>query len=161
MQGRYSIFATLGTATQPFERFVRIVDEVALRLSVPVLIQTGFTRVRPLHCDAVDFLDREEFEARVREAEHVITHAGGGSVVAALQRGKRPIVIARRYHLGEHVNDHQMELASEFERMGLIATAADANAVLTHIASPPRDLPDLSSFHNGRLLELVGAFLES
>lgn len=161
MREKYSIFATLGTATQPFERFIAVVDEVALRVGVPVLIQTGFTRLQPRHCDAVDFLPRPEFEARVRSAEHVITHAGEGSVMSVLACGKRPIVIARRKHLNEHVNDHQMELVAEFEERDLVAAAATAEDVVAGINARPRTPPDLSLFHNARLLQLVGAFLES
>src|SRR5437667_11972 len=96
MQGRYSIFATLGTAKQPFDRFVNLVDDAAERLAVGGLIQTGFTPCRPSHCDSVDFISRDEFERRVAEANYVITHAGEGSVISVLRSGKKPILIARR-----------------------------------------------------------------
>jgi UDP-N-acetylglucosamine transferase subunit ALG13 len=52
-------------------------------------------------------------------ADVVISHAGGGSVLAALRNGKRPIVVARRGSHGEFNDDHQEEIATRLEASGL------------------------------------------
>lgn len=116
----YSVFATVGNATQPFDRMVRIVDEAARIAAKRTLIQTGSSTAKPSYADAVPFLTREEFERQVEEATFVITHGGVGSVAAVLQKGKVPLVIARRKHLSEVINDHQLELISELEKRELV-----------------------------------------
>jgi len=47
-------------------------------------------------------------------ARVVITHAGVGSIMLALAAGKKPIVAPRLYRYGEHVDDHQTEIARAF-----------------------------------------------
>ena len=48
MLDRYLIFASVGNATQPFDRFLRIVDEAAGRTGLRTLIQTGSGKFRPI-----------------------------------------------------------------------------------------------------------------
>jgi UDP-N-acetylglucosamine transferase subunit ALG13 len=50
-------------------------------------------------------------------------HAGAGSLIHAIQAGKVPVVMPRRAEEGEHIDDHQMELAHVLEREGRIVVA--------------------------------------
>ena len=56
-------------------------------------------------------------------------HAGVGSVMISLANGKRPIVMARRREFGEHVDDHQLELARRLEASGLVTLVEDGDAL--------------------------------
>jgi UDP-N-acetylglucosamine transferase subunit ALG13 len=159
MQDRYSIFATLGTAKQQFDRFVNLVDEAAAGQNAAALIQTGFTKCRPSHCDSVDFITRAEFERRVAEATYVITHAGEGSVISVLRSGKKPILVARRLALGEHVNDHQVQLTAEFRKLGLADVVDTPEELLVHLRAAPSAPAQGPAFNNGKLLRMVEEFL--
>ena len=55
----------------------------------------------------------EELHKAMREADVVVTHAGTGSALAALEAGKLPILVPRSHAAGEHVDDHQQQTASE------------------------------------------------
>lgn len=55
----------------------------------------------------------------------LVIHAGAGSIVTALRLGRRPIVVPRRAEYGEHVNDHQIELARQVARTGRILLVED------------------------------------
>jgi UDP-N-acetylglucosamine transferase subunit ALG13 len=59
------------------------------------------------------------------EASLVITHAGVATIVDALRAGQRPLVMARRRHLGEHVDDHQLQIVEALAAMDLIVPAGD------------------------------------
>jgi UDP-N-acetylglucosamine transferase subunit ALG13 len=135
----YSVFATVGTATQPFDRMVRMVDQAVRATGKHALIQTGNSTARPVYADAVAFLTREDFEARVEHAAHVITHGGVGSIAAVLQMGKVPLVIARRKHLSEVINDHQLEIVSELSARGLVLQVETAEQLARYLlmAQPP------------------------
>ena len=54
------------------------------------------------------------------DSDAVITHAGIGSAITALESGKRPIFVPRRKRFKEHVDDHQVSIAGELERQGLV-----------------------------------------
>lgn len=50
----------------------------------------------------------------------VVSHAGTGSVLSAMSTGHMPIVIPRDGRSGEHVDDHQSQLATELASRGLV-----------------------------------------
>ncbi len=159
MQEQFSIFATVGNATQPFDRFVRMVDDVAGRTGLSTLIQIGRSAWRPKNARAVAFVGRPEFERLVMEADHVITHAGVGSVMTAIALGKPPIVVVRRSALGEVIDDHQQDLAAELSQSGLVRVAESADEVIQHVRSGPPRLASAAHASNIRMLEIVERFL--
>ncbi len=69
----------------------------------------------------------------MREADVVVAHAGVGTALAALEVGKCPVLVPRRLAHGEHVDDHQTQIAGELSRRGLALTV-DADALtLDHL----------------------------
>jgi UDP-N-acetylglucosamine transferase subunit ALG13 len=58
----------------------------------------------------------------MREADVVVAHAGVGTALAAFEVGKCPLLVPRRLALGEHVDDHQTEVAGELGGRGLALT---------------------------------------
>jgi len=123
------IFVTVGTQL-PFDRLVRAVDEWAQRNSEhDVLAQIGPSDFRPKTIQWVDLLTPEETSQRIREAEAIVSHAGIGSIIAALQQRKPVIVLPRRAALGEHRSDHQLATARRFAERGLVHVAQDEEAL--------------------------------
>lgn len=50
----------------------------------------------------------------------VITHAGVGTIMECINKNKEIIVLPRKEKYGEHVNNHQEEIAYEMEKKGLL-----------------------------------------
>jgi UDP-N-acetylglucosamine--N-acetylmuramyl-(pentapeptide) pyrophosphoryl-undecaprenol N-acetylglucosamine transferase len=108
------IFATVGTHGQPFTRFL---DALA-GLDDDVVVQYGHNpRPAGVH-EAVAFMPFDELNARMREADVVVTHAGVGSVLCAREAGHVPVVVPRLHRFGEHVDDHQLELVAALAKDG-------------------------------------------
>jgi UDP-N-acetylglucosamine transferase subunit ALG13 len=117
------IFVTVGSSKMPFDRLLRAVGE--LSRDRHVLVQTGASSFRPPHADHVDFMSFEELTRQLRDAELVITHAGVGSIMAALMEGKRPLVVPRRSRFDEAVDDHQVAFARRLADAGLVDLVED------------------------------------
>ena len=132
------IFATVGTRHQPFERFVRIALELAG--DAQLVVQHGHTPRVPAG-PAVRWhrwLRPDEMSALMRAADVVVVHAGVASIVDAVRAGHRPIVVARRKHLGEHVDDHQLQIVAALERLGMV-TPLGPTIDLERGTAAPRD----------------------
>jgi UDP-N-acetylglucosamine transferase subunit ALG13 len=159
MPERFSIFASVGNATQPFDRFLRMVDEAAERTRLSALVQTGSGKYRPSWAQAVDFVTRVRFEELLIQADHVITHAGVGSVMTAVRLGKVPIVIPRRKADGEVINDHQQELAEELSQVGCCRAVSSVDELVECLLSAPAAPPPDAGFSNWRMKQLVDEFI--
>jgi UDP-N-acetylglucosamine--N-acetylmuramyl-(pentapeptide) pyrophosphoryl-undecaprenol N-acetylglucosamine transferase len=121
------IFVSVGTHEAPFDRMLRVVYE--LELDEQLVVQHGPSAVRCARAQEAEFLAFDDVVENVRAARAVVMHAGVGSVMISLASGKRPIVFARRKEFGEHVDDHQVELARRLEASGLV-TVVNSSAAL-------------------------------
>jgi UDP-N-acetylglucosamine transferase subunit ALG13 len=110
------IFVSIGTS-EPFDRLLSAVD--GLGEGEELVVQYGTSTVRPVGATCVAFLDFEETLALMRRARVVITHAGVGSVLTALQAGRRPLLVPRLGRLGEAIDDHQLVFARRVAENGL------------------------------------------
>lgn len=116
------IFVTTGTQL-PFDRLIRIIDELAPQLHEEVIAQVykcGFT---PKNIKTVDFIAPDEFDILFDRARIIVSHAGMGTILSALQKDKPIIVFPRIAALGEHRNEHQMATARKFKEMGCVNVA--------------------------------------
>jgi UDP-N-acetylglucosamine transferase subunit ALG13 len=119
------IFVTIGTQMH-FDRLIAAVDEWAgLTNTTDVFAQTGPSSYCPKHIKTKRFITPQEFRDCVQHARVMIGHAGMGSILTALEFGKRIVVMPRRSDLGEHRNDHQIATAKYFVGQGRILVAAD------------------------------------
>jgi UDP-N-acetylglucosamine transferase subunit ALG13 len=132
------IFVSVGTHEAPFDRMLRAVCE--LDLGEQLVVQYGPSAVRCEGAVESEYLPFDEVVDYIREARAVVMHAGVGSVMISLANGKRPIVMARLQRLGEHVDDHQLELARRLEANGLLTLVEDSPALAEALgrgAEPP------------------------
>lgn len=108
-----STFVSVGNANQPFCRLIDAVIAIVDELPGPVMIQHGHTPARTAAgVTLVERMEMEAFSREVAKAELLIMHAGAGSLIHAIQAGKVPVVMPRRAEKGEHIDDHQLELAA-------------------------------------------------
>lgn len=113
------IFVTLGTI-RPY-RFDALVDNIlSLGLDGANLVwQLGETRREGLPGHVNNYMDSREFEKAVHEADVVVTHAGVGTILNLLDKGKFPIAVPRRQTRGEHIDNHQSQVCDFLVAQGL------------------------------------------
>jgi UDP-N-acetylglucosamine transferase subunit ALG13 len=114
------VVVTLGTHER--FRFPRLLSRLTelLPSSLDVLWQVGGTVIPGMPPGARRQVPMDEMRSAMAEADVVISHAGVGSALAAMQAGRRALYVPRRRRHGEHVDDHQVEMARELERRGLV-----------------------------------------
>jgi len=125
-QDRPSLFVTLGTIEG--YRFDALVDAVLASglADERTVWQLGFTTNRTdLPGQVHQMMPTDRFIAAALTADVVITHAGVGTFMGLLELGVFPVIVTRRKHRGEHVDDHQTQIAELAEGLG-VARAVDA-----------------------------------
>lgn len=152
------LFATVG-ATLPFDRLVDSVAQLKAEGAIPerVLIQTGVGGKAPSGLDVRETLGFDEVQDLLRDASIVVCHGGTGSLITALRQGCHVIALPRLHALGEHYDDHQLEITEAFETRGLLRVARSVDELreaLTEIRDRPRvmattDPQELIEFLNG------------
>jgi beta-1,4-N-acetylglucosaminyltransferase len=122
------IFLSVGTQF-PFDRLVRAVDEAFDKGSIDgeVFAQIGETSYKPSNIEYVDFLEKEQFDDCVRRATSIISHAGMGIIILALEYKKPLLAMPRLRKYSEVVNDHQVAIARKFDELGHILVAYQEN----------------------------------
>jgi UDP-N-acetylglucosamine transferase subunit ALG13 len=111
----------MGMEVHPFDRLARAVDELARTGAAgeEILLQLGACTYEPRHARFQRYLSFGEVCEQIDRASVVITHAGAGSTLVCIQRGKFPVIVPRRAELGEHVDGHQLPFATKLSQGGL------------------------------------------
>lgn len=112
------IFVTVG-GVRAFERLIKEVDRLAPKMSEKVVMQIGSTNYEPKNCEYFRFMPRNETEELYANARIIVCHAGVGSILTALKYNKPLILVPRMKKYGEHIDEHQLEIAREMESRGM------------------------------------------
>jgi UDP-N-acetylglucosamine transferase subunit ALG13 len=134
------IFATVGAHQDGFPRMLRALESLPPELDL--VVQYGNGRPPGNARVAQAFMPFDLMAQNFSAAERVVTHAGVGSILLAIRHGHRPIVIPRLHRNGEHVDDHQVELAqrmAELQKVHVVWDEAELPAALEQV--PPRGAP--------------------
>lgn len=155
------IFVTIGTQA-PFERFIRIIDDIAADINEEVVVQTPPLSFVPSHISTVDFISPDRFNDYIDRARIVVAHAGMGSIISSLSKGKPIIVFPRLASLGEHRNEHQMATARQLEKMHYVYAAYDATALRKLMLNPSLRMPHrISPTPSKELVDSLQSFIDS
>jgi UDP-N-acetylglucosamine transferase subunit ALG13 len=118
------IFLTVGTQF-PFDRLIKTVDDACDEglIDGEIFGQIGGSSYKPRNFESVQSLDKHLFDKCVQKASGIISHAGIGTIMMALENHKPLLVMPRLRRYGEAVNDHQFGIARKFEELGHILVA--------------------------------------
>lgn len=105
------IFVTVGSRNYLFDRLFKKLDALYEEgvLTDSMFAQIGTSTYKPKHYEYKDFISPEEFAERIKEADIVVSHGASGSIMKALNAGKKVITVTRLEKYGEHINDHQIQ----------------------------------------------------
>jgi UDP-N-acetylglucosamine transferase subunit ALG13 len=124
---RPSLVILVSVGTQlPFDRLITAVDQWAGAANRhDVIGQIGPSTYRPRAISAFDFIDHDRFRDLQAQCSLMVSHAGMGSIITALELGKPIILLARDHRRGEHRNGHQIATVRQFAKLPGVYIAQD------------------------------------
>ncbi len=154
-------FLTVGSS-YPFDRLVQAVDRAmeSVHVSDHIFAQIGNGAYEPRNFEFTRFLSKDEFEDRVKTASRLIAHAGIGSISLALEYGKPLLVMPRRRHFRELVNDHQLDTAHKFEELGHVMAAYSPEDIPQQLRALEHFTPKPRVVRRDAVANRIGQFLE-
>lgn len=107
------IFVTVGSHYQGFDRLVKKMDEIAGKINEEIIMQIGNTKYKPVNVEYFEFAEYSKIQKLNSDARIVVSHAGVGSILTALEQKTHLIIFPRLKRYNEVVDDHQLQIAKE------------------------------------------------
>jgi UDP-N-acetylglucosamine transferase subunit ALG13 len=155
------IFVTVGTQL-PFDRLVKAVDDwAAVNAEAAGFAQIGRSAYKPAHMDWVEYLPADMFRRRLEAASLVVSHAGVGNLLLALQARKPILMMPRRSQLNETRNDHQLATAKWLRQMPGVTVVDDTDELVATLRRGEWKVPGaVRAEASPELLAAVREFIE-
>ena len=151
---------SVGTHSQQFNRLLEKIDEIAgKRRDWNFFAQTGHSDYKMKNVECRDFWSGGEYKRIFRNASVIVCHAGAGTIISALETGKKVVVVPRLKRFGEHTNDHQLEIAETLARNKKAIVVEDIRKLGGALKEAMHFKADLSSSRE-QLVKRINLFLE-
>ena len=123
------IFVICGSQKFQFNRLIKALDEQVGKglIKADIFAQIGGSDYEPSNFKFKHFIDQDTFSENIASADVIITHSGTGSIMQSINNGKKAIVVPRLAEHGEHVDNHQKQIAQAFDESGLVITCYDTD----------------------------------
>ena len=127
------ILVTVGTEQYPFNALMSWVDllirDGLIDGNEEVIVQYGSSSKLPDKVKIFKRLPESEFKDLLEQARLVISHCGEGSVMLLESLGKPYVLVPRTQRFGEHVDNHQLEMADALEKQGIPVSRSPGDLV--------------------------------
>ena len=157
------IFVTLGTQDKGFPRLLDAIEKQIENGNIKekVIVQAGLTEYQSKNMQIHKLIPMEEFDKYVRECDLLITHAGVGSIMTGLKNNKKVIAAARLKEFGEHNNNHQIQIATQFSKLGYILYLEDFDKLDKLLKEAKSFKPNKYKDNNKNFIKIVEDFINN
>ncbi len=116
------IFVALGTQKFQMNRLIKALDVQKGKglIKEEIFAQIGNSDYIPKNFESKSFLNNDEFNNQLQKSDIVITHSGVSTIIKALMLKKKVIVVPRLAKFGEHVDNHQTQIAETFSELNYV-----------------------------------------
>lgn len=155
------IFVVVGTQ-EPFDRLIKWIDDWSAKTGYhDILAQIASSSYKPKNFDWFDFIPINQFDEKFKEADLIVSHAGMGTIISALQYNKPIIVMPRLAKFREHRNDHQLATANSFSKAGYVKSVYSEDELYTALRERDsiKPVPPISNYASEELLGTIRNFL--
>ena len=161
-RGEKMILVLLGTQHNEFTRLIKEVEKCINTGTIndKVIVQAGFTKYKSDKMEIFDMISNEELTKYVDEATLIITHGGVGSIIMALEKGKKVIAVPRLHEYGEHVNDHQRQIIKVFSEKKYLIGIENVDELEVAIKNIAKFEPVKYENNNQKMINIIENFIE-
>ena len=151
------VFVTLGTQDKPFDRLLKAIDKEIEKGTIKgeVVVQAGCTKYESKNMKIFDLIPLDDFDELMGKCDYLITHGGVGSIVTGLNKDKKVIAVPRLEKYGEHINDHQLQIINNFDKMGYIIGCTDLDELEDKIKKVKNFKPNKYKSNRDNMVKLV------
>ena len=158
------VLVTIGSMVEKeFTRLFKVIDELCeegVLDGKELTAQVGFDNYKSQYYKCFDMPADEGFKRLIDESDLIIAHAGTGTVISSLKKGKKVIIFPRMAKYDEHYDDHQLELAELFTKQGYVLQARDKEELKECIEHLDEFMPVPFNSNNSYMNKLVIDFIE-
>lgn len=156
------IFVAVGTQKFQLNRLLKQLDLIIGNGSLQEMVfaQTGHSDYKPVHFSYRAFLTKEEFETKITQCDLLITHSGVGTIISGLKQHKKVIVFPRLAAFGEHVDDHQVQIAQAFSEQGFVLLCEMENMLLQTIDNARSFTGKTYHSQRNAVIDTIRAFIQ-
>ena len=158
------VLITIGSMVEKkFTRLFRILDELCeegIFDGSTVNAQVGFDNYSTKNYKCFDMIPDEDFKKMIDEADWIIAHAGTGTVISSVKKGKKVIVFPRMVEFDEHYDNHQLELADRLSSQGYVLQARTKDELRKCILNIDSFTPNTFLSNNTKINNLIIDFIE-
>lgn len=117
MEQSTKLFIPLGTQNFQFNRLVESLNDMVAKgffQKNELMLQSSVIDIEPIF-KYVKVLPYKDFNTYIDNADVIITHSGVNSIMTCMNKKKPLVIVPRQKKYGEHIDDHQMEIADLME----------------------------------------------
>ena len=157
------VLVILGTQDKEFPRLLEAVEKEIEKGTIKdkVVVQAGQTKYKSDKMEIFDLLPGPDFDKLLDEADLIITHGGAGSILGAIQKGKKVIAAPRLQKYMEHHNDHQKQIIHEFYKKGYILELNDFDKLGKLIMESASFQPKKFKSNTDNMIKLLDNYIDS
>ena len=153
----------LGTQNNSFHRLLEEVQKNIDNGNIKdeVIVQKGYTKFESPDMKIYDQVSAEKMKELVNQADLIITHGGVGSIITAIEQGKKVIAVPRLKKYKEHVNDHQLDIINSFNDAGYIIGIQEVSELPKALEMAKKFIPQKYVQNTGKILQIVSDFIDN
>ena len=153
----------LGTQDKVFPRLLEAIEkQIELgNLKGKVVVQAGSTKFESKYMKIFDLIPMKQFDELLSKSDLIITHGGVGTILSALRKDKKVIVVPRLAKYQEHENDHQLEIVDSFSKLGYILPCKDLNELSDVLEQVKKFKPKKYVSDNHKMLNLIEDYIDN
>lgn len=157
------ILVLLGTQNNNFNRLLSEIDKCINDNTITdnVIVQAGYTKYTSPKMEILDFIPLEKFNSLLEQADLIITHGGVGSILTAIKLNKKVIAVPRLEKYKEHVNDHQIQIVENFDKLGYLKGIFDINDLKDAIINISEFTPKKYVSNTKNILKIVTNYIDN
>jgi len=155
------IFVVVGTQ-EPFDRLIKWIDEWSDKTGYnDILAQVATPEYKPKNFTWFEFMPIDQFTDKLKAADLIVSHAGMGTIISALQYYKPIIVMPRLAKFKEHRNDHQLATAKSFSQAGYVKSVYNKDELFNALNDRKtiQPIPPISDKASEELIDALKNYL--